>query len=108
MEDYYALITKYAGLFVKHHCNVIDITTREPDRYDQMRDVTIARGVQFWHDDHKQYIYWSWIHPDKKYKSFAGTLFDALARQGFDHRTVDNFRVDYRAGRIYQRNLPLK
>lgn len=108
MEDYDKSIIKHATTITLCNCNVADVYVREPDRYDQMVDKPVVRGIQFWHDDGKQYIYWSWIHPDKKYKTFASKVFDSLARQGLDRRTVDNFRIDYRAGRIRQHHLNLK
>lgn len=63
-------------------------------------------GLQFWHDNGTQYIYWGWINP--KYKNrvdFSSLVFDGLARQGLDRRTVDHFRVDYRGPRLYQHPL---
>lgn len=63
-------------------------------------------GLQFWHDDGKQYIYWGWINPHYKSRvDFPSLVFDGLARQGLDRRTVDHFRVDYRGPRIYQHPL---
>lgn len=103
IEDYYASILKYARTITVSSCNVADVYQ---DGCSSRR--AIARGIQFWHDDGRQYIYWAWLHPDHNKKIFAADLFDALARQGLDRRTLDNFRIDYRAGRIYQHHLPLK
>ena len=103
---YDAVIPHYKDVLVQHPCSVITVCLREPNRYDQMVDKPVLRGIQFDHADGSPYIYWSWLHPDKRLKYFARDLFDAMARQGLDHRTVDNFRIDYRAGRIYQHKLP--
>lgn len=108
MEDYEASSKKYTPTILTNGCSVVEVYLREPNRYDQMVDKVVVRGVMFPHTDGNQYIYWSWIHPDKKYKTFASKVFDSLARQGLDRRTVDNFRIDYRAGRIRQHHLNLK
>lgn len=107
LSAYDSLIPHYKNEIILSTCNIADIYLREPDRYDRVLDKTVVRGIQFWHDDGNQYIYWSWMHADKRLKYFSRDLFDAMARQGLDRRTVDNFRIDYRAGRIYQHKLPL-
>lgn len=108
MEDYENSAKKYQPVFATTGSGVVEVCLREPNRHDQMVDKVVVRGVMFRHVDGKEYIYWSWIHPDKKYKTFASKVFDSLARQGLDRRTVDNFRIDYRAGRIHQHHLNLK
>lgn len=108
MRNYLRYIRRYHTLLRQNNCNVVDIST--PMEHEQCGNIelTVAMGIRFIHADGKEYLYWSWLHTDKKKKTFGAKVFDGLAREGLDSRTIDNYRVDYRAGRIYQHNLPLK
>lgn len=108
----------YAADITKMKCNQAVVFVRiddympknAPKGYEPFNtDVPGVIGLQFWHDDGNQYIYWAVIQNEYRNRpDFGGLVFDGLARQGLDRRTVDNFRIDYRAGRIQQHNLPLK
>lgn len=108
MSDYLRYISRYHTTLQRHHCSVVNISI--PVEHKQIGTVplTVLMGIYFTHSDGKQYIYWSWLHADKKKKTFSAKLFDAMARDGIDRRTIDNYRIDYRANRIFQRNLPFK
>lgn len=110
LSTYAHTTPRYAPILSRNRCDIVDVSfyAEVPPGYKP--DKPVLKGIMFWHDNGKQYIYWGWMHSDsKKQRFFARDLFDALARQGLDSRTIDNFRVDYRAGRInHQHKLPLE
>lgn len=105
----------YAPALIKMRCNqTVGLivagdyrpASAEPEYPTFVEQVPGVVGLQFWHDNGKQYVYWGWLNP--KYKNrvdFPSLVFDGLARQGLDRRTVDHFRVDYRGPRLYQHPL---
>lgn len=97
---------RYAATLSNNRCDIVDVEFKVTVSPGTISDMPAVKGIMFWHDNGKQYIYWGWMHSSyKKQRTFSRDLFDALARQGLDSRTVDNFRVDYRAGRIHQHTI---
>lgn len=101
-------IKRYLPTLSSNRCDLVDVEFKVTISPGTISEMPAVKGIMFWHDNGKQYIYWGWLHASyKKQKHFSRDLFEALARQGLDSRTIDNFRVDHRAGRIKQHTLPI-
>lgn len=105
----------YCRTLVLNHCNEVVVMLQKRNWLPKNApkgmkpttiEVPVLRGLQFWHNDGKHYVYWGWLDTNWCHDpQFSVMLREQLARQGLYRKTVDEWRIDIRAGRMGWENL---